>query len=104
MLFLIAIASSILSTSMMITVDSLRFRANFFSIDSCVNLWCIYLQFSFANNHLKRCCGCCDEKCRDFTSRRTRKMIHELALSVETSTNKSTSDGGRSGEDNVQNT
>ena len=36
----------------------------FMFIDLCINLFCMYLQFSFAKNVYFRCCGCLDKLCR----------------------------------------
>merc|ERR1719242_2774511 len=84
MLFGIAMASTILINILSFCVQfDLRF--NFFALDSTVNLLCIYLQFSFANNHYRKCCGFCDGKCRDYVSERNRKMIHKHSVSMSVS-------------------
>lgn len=57
-----------------INVDS-QFRNVFYSVDYCVNLICLYLQFGFAQAHYHQCCGCLDRPCKRFLSRRAKKSI-----------------------------
>lgn len=45
-----------------------------FPIDSCINLWCLVLQFAFAKEHYRRCCGWCDRCCRELITARTRSI------------------------------
>merc|ERR1711879_184277 len=83
MLFGIAIMSSILLFSLMFTVEAESgMRAIFLMIDFCINLWCIYLQFTFAKKQYKKCCGWCDRRCKGCMLYRTRRMIHAHDLSM----------------------
>merc|ERR1711941_120302 len=74
MLFGFTITSSILCVLLMLSVDIGR-RAPFLTLDFCVNLWCMYLQFAFAKKHYMKCCGWCDERCRNFGLKRTQKIF-----------------------------
>ena len=49
-------------------------------IDFCVNLWCMYLQFGFAHEHYRGCCGYLDGLCRKVISINTRRSIHRLSV------------------------
>merc|ERR1711879_470777 len=83
MLFGIATSSTILSQILSFCVE-FTLRRNFWILDYTVNLLCIYLQFSFAKDDYRKCCGFCDGKCRDYVSDRNREKIlsHSVATSV----------------------
>ena len=83
LLFVIATLSTMLATvlSFMINFDS-GLRDIGFSIDSCINLLCLSLQFAFAHEQYQKCCGCCDVWCRDLISRRTRRALHMHSIHV----------------------
>merc|ERR1740123_1434654 len=51
------------------------------AVDYTVNISCVYLQFSFANNHYQRYCGCMDALFRRQISKRTRTIIHRQMTS-----------------------
>merc|ERR1719242_283280 len=61
MLFGFAMTSTILFIILGLCVP-LQLRFNIFILDLTVNLWCIYLQFSFVSDHYRMCCGWCDGK------------------------------------------
>ena len=46
------------------------------TFDFCLNLICLYLQFSFASEHYHTFCGCLDNICRKIVSKRTKRAIH----------------------------
>ena len=50
------------------------------TIDFCINLFCMALQFGFAQNVYLRCCRCLDKLCRRAMSKRTRSSIHRLSI------------------------
>ena len=52
-----------------------------FPIDLCVNLSCLFFQFSFAADHYYMCCGCLDVRFSSFVSARTKRRIHRNSLS-----------------------
>merc|ERR1712187_74826 len=73
-LFASAIISSVVFMMLSFTVNyESGLRGVFYVADLTVNLWCIYLQFSFAKDHYQRCCGFCGKLCR---KDRTQQMIH----------------------------
>ena len=80
MLFGFAILSTISLILLSFTVHW-HLRTIFNAIDQSVNLWCIYLQFSFAKKHYDKCCGFCDEWFRDYGLKRTRLMVHNYSIS-----------------------
>ena len=78
LLFLVAILSTILAVLSVQTWHNLL--ALFWSIDLCVNLWCLYLQFAFAANHYRKCCGCLDTCCTSMVAGSARRSIHRDSL------------------------
>jgi len=48
----------------------------FFSIDLCTNVWLLYLQFSFAKKHYRRCCKCLDRMCKAAIAAQTKKALY----------------------------
>ena len=81
LLFFVAILSTIFSYFLVFIVSWI-FSAMLSSIDLCVNLLCLYLQFAFAANHYGKCCGCLDSRCRAMVLERTKTEIHKESLSV----------------------
>jgi len=79
MLYIVSIASTIVLALLSGSVN-FSLRPCFYDVDLCVNLWCLYLQFGFAKQHYKKCCRCCDERCRRYRLRRTQSMIHHYSL------------------------
>ena len=75
LLFLVAISSTILSFLLLI-VQIADFLGLFWSIDLCVNVLCLYLQFAFAADHYRKCCCCLDSCCRAMVSNRVKRVIH----------------------------
>merc|ERR1711879_626419 len=73
----IAIGHSVLSLLLLFSVNNGLIRPCFFSIDFCVNLWCMYLQFAFAETSYQRCCGWCDIRCKRCGLKRSRKIIYK---------------------------
>merc|ERR1712217_176264 len=84
MLFGIAMASTILFQIVSFCVH-FNLRSIFYSLDFTVNLLCVYLQFSFANIHYVKCCKWCDGKCKDYISRRNKRMIYKHSLTLSAS-------------------
>merc|ERR1719192_905353 len=91
MLFGFAIGSTILFLVFMISAF-LDFRGPFVAVDSCINLWCLYLQFAFATKQYTKCCGWCDKRCRDWGVKRTKKIIlkHSMEISMQNARKEST--------------
>lgn len=83
MLFAMAITTCILSQilGLFLNLES-GLRHPIQSLDLLINLCCIYLQFAFAKEDYRRCCGCCDQKCRNYRSRRTKKAIHRESTTI----------------------
>jgi len=54
---------------------SSRIRDVFGAADLTINFLCVYLQFAFAKEHYRRCCGCLDRLCRNKISSKTRTMM-----------------------------
>ena len=81
LLFFVAIFVTIF-TFFLIFIVSFTFGSIFVSIDLCVNLLCLYLQFAFAANDYGKCCGCLDSRCRAIVLERTKKDMHKESTSV----------------------
>lgn len=87
LLFSAAMTSTMVVCVLALAIPSqISLRGTLISLDLCVNLWCVYLQFSWAQKHYKRWCGWCDERAKKYGMKRTRRMIHnhstELQLNV----------------------
>ena len=83
MLFAMAMVSTIVLNILALFVNRASgLRHPIWALDMCLNLWCLYLQFYFAERHYKKCCGRCDWKCRGFISARTKSVIrrHSIAM------------------------
>ena len=81
MLFVIEIGSTIFNMILILAVNvTSGLRVTMFSIDAFVNLFCIYLQFAFAENHYRKCCGYCDRRFRGAIAMRTRTVIYKHKL------------------------
>ena len=80
MLFGLAMISTLLSqiVSLFFNLGS-GLRAPLWSLDMCINLWCIFLQFSAAKDHYKRWCGYCDKGFRNVTSMRFQRALQLTA-------------------------
>merc|ERR1711994_792207 len=74
MLFGFSIGSTILSVLLMLSVHH-HLRGPFIAIDLCINLWCMYLQFGFAEKRYKSCCKWCDERYSNLGLERTKMTI-----------------------------
>ena len=80
LLYGIASLSSILLTVAAIFILGRTIVDIFVSIDFCINLICMYLQFGFAQEHYRGCCGCFDRMCRRSISDKTKRSIHQLSV------------------------
>ena len=80
LLFFVAIFSTVLS-AVLSFILSFEMRCLFLSLDYCVNLFSLYLQFGFAAKNYRKFCNCIDSRCRATVSKRTKKAIHETSLS-----------------------
>lgn len=93
MLFGLAAASTILLNflSMFVNIKS-GLRSQFWALDLFVNLCCLFLQFSFAKDHYKKWCGCCDRKSRNYVSKRTKYAVQDRrrTMSIDWNRRKST--------------
>ena len=76
LLFFVAISSTILSYFLMVILST-HMVGIIWSIDLCVNVWCLYLQFAFAANHYRKCCGCLDSCCRSMVLNGAKRAIHK---------------------------
>jgi len=85
LLFVVSILSTILSTVLVLFVST-EMADLFVSIDLCINLFCLYLQFAFAAGHYKKCCFRLDSRCRKTVSNRVKRAIHRNALCPPPST------------------
>lgn len=85
LLFFIAALSSILYVVLLNTI-SRKLGGFFFGIEFCVNLLCLYLQFAFAAEHYRKCCGCLDPCCRKMVSGRAKQLIHKESMEVNVRT------------------
>jgi len=81
MLFAFSITSTVIFVTVLLSVPH-QLRGPFIALDCCVNLWCMYLQFGFAENHYLRCCGWCDKRCRHCGMRRTKKIIYKHSAEI----------------------
>merc|ERR1719244_876376 len=79
LLFAISILTTVLNYGLMFVVST-QLYGLFVSFDLCINLFCLYLQFAFADGHYKKCCFCLDSRCRKATSNRMKRAIHRNAL------------------------
>ena len=52
-----------------------EFLGLFLSVDLCVNLLCLYLQFAFASEHYRKCCCCWDSCCRAMVRSKAKRLI-----------------------------
>jgi len=83
MLFSITLISTVLIQIMGLAVNMhCGTRWALIAIDFTVNLHCIYLQFSWANGHYLKWCGCCDRKFRAIITKRAQKRIHKHCLEM----------------------
>ena len=82
LLFFTGISSTIL-TFALIRIVSYKSRGAFASFDLSVNLWCLYLQFFFAEKQYQKCCGCLDSRCRAVQENRIKKIMHKEHLELE---------------------
>jgi len=89
LLFVISVVVAVLSYSFWVIV-SFEMRGLFISIDLCINLLCLYLQFAFAAEHYKKLCFRLDARCHRTLFKRTRRTIHLKSMSQSSSKSKST--------------
>ena len=82
LLFFIGISSTVL-TFALIRIVSYRARGAFSAFDLSVNLWCLYLQFAFAEKQYQKCCGCLDSRCRATQVNRIKRIIHNEHLEMQ---------------------
>ena len=75
LLFVFASMFTILSEFLWFVVCP-AFGGVYFPIDFCVNLWCLCLQFGFAEKHYRKCCGCLDSLCVAMVSDRAKRKIY----------------------------
>jgi len=82
LLFVVAIVSTVLNSVLVILVFHGWMGAVVLSLDLCINLFCLYLQFSFAAGHYQKCCFCLDARCRAAVSKRTKREIFAKSISI----------------------
>ena len=81
LLYFVAVFSSGLAFSLFHIVSQ-EYSGIFFSVDLCVNLSCLYLQFAFAKRHYLKCCGCLDSRCSAIVLKKTKMEMHRESMSV----------------------
>ena len=81
LLFFTAVFSSAFNCFLALIV-SYELRGLFASIDLCVNLVCMYLQFAFAAEQYQKCCGYLDSRCRELEMKRMKRTIHKDLMSM----------------------
>merc|ERR1712154_119960 len=74
-LFYVASLSTILTFVLGLT--EFEFVGLFASIDICINLLCLHLQFNFAVGLYQKCCCCWDSCCRTLVQSKAKKSIFE---------------------------
>jgi len=74
LLFFVVILSTVLSVVLQ-NIVSFALVPLFISIDFCINLLCLYLQFGFADEQYQRLCGCLGTRCTAMVSKRTERII-----------------------------
>ena len=74
LLYFIAILSTMLSFVLFFIV-SYELGGLFGGIDWAFNLFCLYLQFGFADAHYQKCCSRLDSRCRTAISKRMKRDI-----------------------------
>ena len=67
--------------STFLSATSTDFVGLLYCMDFFINLLCLYLQFAFAADHYRKCCGFLDSPCRAMVSKRTKRDIHRLSQS-----------------------
>ena len=72
-LFYVASLSTILM--IVLCLATLDFVGLFITIDICINLLCLHLQFGFAQKHYQQCCCCWDSCCMATVQRKAKKSI-----------------------------
>lgn len=97
-LFLVAIISTIFAV-ILISAVSWKMAGLFYSWDLCLNLVCLYLQFSFADEQYRKYCRRLDTRCRAMVLTRSKKAIHIQSLDQK-QTNIIPLDGGINGQGN----
>ena len=83
LLFAIAIGSTILMniSSYFVNIGS-GLRSPILALDMCINTFCIFLQFSFAGNQYRKCCGYCHAKCSGRMALRTKNGMYQHAMTM----------------------
>lgn len=81
LLFFVALCSTFLAECLMFIV-SFECRAVFMTIDLCINLQCLFLQFAFAEKSYQKCCGCLDSRCVAVITNQTKRRIHRESISM----------------------
>ena len=82
LLFFVTILSSALTVVLTLIVSS-KCSGLFMSVDCCVNLLCLHLQFAFATKHYQKCCGIFDSQCRSLVVKRAKRDLHREILSSQ---------------------
>ena len=82
LLFFVAITSTILMVLLVVFL-SLECAGFLVSADLCVNLWCLHLQFAFAEREYRKCCGFMDSWCSAVVFKRAKKVMHRESMSVQ---------------------
>lgn len=82
LLFFVAILLTCLAF-ICVFIISFECAGLFVSIDLSVNLLCLYLQFAFATEHYRKCCGCLDSCCRMMVVKQAKRRTQRESQNME---------------------
>ena len=87
LLFLIGISSTILSLFFIVFVSN-ECNGMVGALDLCVNLFCLHLQFAFADKRYRKCCAYPDSCCRAAVMKRAQTIMHQEAMEIQMEINR----------------
>jgi len=82
LLYIVSISFTVILTQILFHVVSAEMSGLWISADININLFCIYLQFNFADAHYRVCCRCMDTRCRNMVEHRTQSVMHSMTLEI----------------------
>lgn len=83
MLFAFQIGSTIFISFVVAFAFPQILRRSIYCFDFAINLFCAHLQFAFAENHYRICCGCSDDMFRGFMLNWVKRKIFTHSLPKE---------------------
>ena len=81
LLFVIQISSTIFISCILSFAFPRTLWEAFYVIDLTINYFCAYLQFAFAMEHYRKCCGFCDDKFRRIMFNRIKREMSNHSTS-----------------------